>query len=707
LPEANQIVAAQRDYQLTILHSAGAVGRLAVQTICGFTLALSLSAANATSVQQAKKTYVPATQIDRRLDFTALQDKPAVLDLNSRAKYTRLAGRINNNPNAKAVAQKLSSNSMVALRQKATNLIKQGRLNEAEALLKSAYQKSDANEMLASALSKVNLEKAQSLFNAKNIESAVTYARQALYYNPANGAASKLLDDLHTKLGTDPKDLNARLKIADQLASNRNIQAAIVEYRSAQKIKPSAWAHTGLGNLALVSNQPKIAKEEFEKAVSTDPNAAYAHRQLGLLKLSSGDVVGANTDLGRAVLLDPKDQMASQAYVNLWQRQVSAAPNDANNHMGLARAYQLTGDLPSAQAAYQQAVHLNPNHPNLPAARESFKRASHKQAVQSHLNQAHSLELQGALPEAEQHVRDAIKHHPGDANIRLYDALLLEKMGQTVPAYNAHMSVLHLAPNNATAAEHAQLLATSLPTAADAVATDAGSADVAQLSGFTGSLRNHMLTEQKRLEGVEQATRQVVHSIAKNSVGGLPTLGSPGESVMPSVLASKLTGGVDPVPIASSPPTTSYRPPILHSTPAAMPPRAPSLTKSTPAFLPTQLSAPPTIPQALSSSPVRFELEGVKPSTRDVELKVVIRNDQDTSMTISRHPRVAIRTGNNNSTARASFSDISIPAHGEVHGTINVPSRQLNASSDIALKDFSTASGSQDIHLTTPISWRQ
>lgn len=710
-------MAAQRNYWSEILHYAAITGRATIRAACCLTVASSLNAANAANFKQATKTYVPATQIDRRLDFTALQDKPAVLDLNSKAAYTKVATNLKNNPRAQALAKTLSSPSIVALRQKSADLIKQGRLSEAEALLKSAYKKSDANEMLASALSNVNLERAKSLLSSKNVESAVSYARQALYYNPGNSTAAKLLDDLHIKLGIDPKDLASRLKVADQLASQHNIPAAIVEYRSAQKIKPSAWAHTGLGNLAMVSNQPKLAKEEFEKAVHLDPNAAYAHRQLGMLKLTSGDIVGANTDLGRAVILDPKDQLASQAYVHLWQKQVSASPNDANNHMGLARAFQLTGDLPSAQAAYQQAVRLNPSHPNLPAARESFKRATHKQAVQSHLKQAQGLELQGALPEAEQHIKEAISHNPSDPNIRLYHALLLEKMGQNSAAYNAHLSVLKADPSNATATQHSRMLATMLPataaTTADTLtAADAGSVDVAQLSGFAGSLRNHMLNEQKRLEGVEQVAHQTVRHIAKHSAGGIatPDLSDSIGSVMPSELATKLNGSIDSVPITASLPAPTYRPPIVASAPAAMPPRAPSLTSPanlSHTFFSGSATTPPAIPQIATSTPVRFELEGVKPSARQMELKVVIRNDQNTALAIPRRPKVSIHTGNTSTTARASFADASIPPHGEAHGIISVPNRQISPSSDIALVNLLPGNNSQPIHLTTPISWRQ
>src|SRR5262249_19303534 len=97
---------------------------------------------------------------------------------------------------------------------------------------------------------------------------------------------------------------------------------------------------------------------------------------MGLFKLSSeDDVVGASADLSRAVIINSKDKVAGKALIDLWQKQVAKNPNNANSHLGLARAYQLVGDLKAAQAEYREVVRIDPNHPNLPACRQSFKLA--------------------------------------------------------------------------------------------------------------------------------------------------------------------------------------------------------------------------------------------------------------------------------------------------------------------------------------------
>src|SRR5262249_30065082 len=148
---------------------------------------------------------------------------------------------------------------------------------------------------------------------------------------------------------------------------------AEAEYRSALDIKPSAEAHVGLGNALAKQGKKEAAKEEFQKAVAVNPESAQAHRELGTLKYKMNDIVGANTDLNRALVLSSNDTQAGKTLIELWQHQVSHNPKYANAHLGLARAYQVSGNLPSAQNEYRQVVRIDPTNPSLPAARQSFK----------------------------------------------------------------------------------------------------------------------------------------------------------------------------------------------------------------------------------------------------------------------------------------------------------------------------------------------
>src|SRR5207244_3734283 len=108
------------------------------------------------------------------------------------------------------------------------------------------------------------------------------------------------------------------------------------------------------------------------------------------------------SDLSHALTLDPSDTASKKTLLELWQHQVSHNPKDANAHLGLARAYQLGGDLPSAQSEYRQVVRLDPTNPNLPAARQSFKLALARQEARRSLEAAKTLEAHGAAKEAYQ-----------------------------------------------------------------------------------------------------------------------------------------------------------------------------------------------------------------------------------------------------------------------------------------------------------------
>src|SRR4029434_4965593 len=179
---------------------------------------------------------------------------------------------------------------------------------------------------------------------------------------------------------------------------------------------------------------------------------------MGLFRLSSGDTVGANTDLSRAVILDPQDRISGVQTCALPICQVAKSPTDANSRLGLARAYQLTGDLKSAQAEYKQVVRIDPDHPNLAAARQSFKLALAKQEADRHIQAAHTLESQGALAAAQEKVLEGLGLNPSDVSARLYLGQLAEKMGQLPQARNAYMDVLKEDPNNLTAAQRLKVL---------------------------------------------------------------------------------------------------------------------------------------------------------------------------------------------------------------------------------------------------------
>jgi tetratricopeptide (TPR) repeat protein len=586
-----------------------------------YCLVVAGSQAGAADFSHAQKIYVPPTKIERRLDFAALREREAAAGHYSTSQYLPSSGSAPSAPVkvsksglvpppppvaptilpaghastivpppppatpliaatpqpgasttqslVQAAARKVTGSTtsfLAGARSRAQELIKQGNLEEADSVLRNAFKAAPKDALVKRDLAALSMQRAEKFLAGADLDSALKAAREAVYVDPSSSQASALLDKILRDSGVNPTDPGQRVKLGDLLASQGRDTAATVEYRAALKLKPSAAAHVGLGNLAARNGQKALAKSEYLKAVEAEPGSAAAHRQLGLLELSANDTVGANTDLSRAVILDPQDKAAGKALVDLWQRQVSKAPNDANAHLGLARAYQLTGDLKSAQSEYRQVVRIDPNHPNLPAARQSFKLVLARQEAERNIQAARTLEGQGALAAAHDKVLEALSLNPADAGTRLYQGQLLEKMGQLQQARIAYMEVLRDDPNNVAAAQRLKALpagAAQAPMAA-APAIAPGEAPplssipparvdhVTSLSNFLLTLRNHSLAEKNRLEGIEDNARKKLGSIT-HDVLATPGLSSPSRGPVAGTAPAEAPGHFSaPAAIAAS-----------------------------------------------------------------------------------------------------------------------------------------------------------
>lgn len=339
------------------------------------------------------------------------------------------------------------------------DLAKMTPFDRTDVLMTSKLSQDAGNKQLIGQLVNHRLVKANEAFAAKNYNDALKYGRAALAVDPTSAAANSFVNKTLTVQGVNPNDPIQRLAQGDKMASYGKNLEAIAEYRASLGLYPSADAHTGLGNIALRMYDVQAAKAEYEEALKINPSSANALRQLGLLEYQVGDVVGANTNLTRALVLNSKDTAASSALIKLWQHQVSINPNDASSHMGLARAYQVSGNLKDSQAEYKKAAQIEPNHPNLPAARNSFKLAMARQDIDNYMEEAKNLVGEGKWPEALQKVKAAEQINPMDTNVRIARGELEEHLGDIPAAHNTYLSVLNDEPQNALARDHLAKLA--------------------------------------------------------------------------------------------------------------------------------------------------------------------------------------------------------------------------------------------------------
>jgi tetratricopeptide (TPR) repeat protein len=378
------------------------------------------------------------------------------------------------------------------------------------------------------------LNLAETQLKSGKIEESLAGVRKILSADPNNKPAHTLLGQIYMKAGANPNDVNYRLLTADTLYKQGRLKEAEVEYKASLCVKLTPRAYVGLGRIAERLQGKGEGRVEFERALEVDNNCAAAHAELGKYFLMTSDMVKANEELTKALSLDPSDKDAAQTMVKLWQEQVAAVPN-VNSHLGLAKAYQSAGDLANAQAEYKEVVKLDPNHPSLPAARQSFKIAIAQSRAADEFTQAKTLATGGRLAEAYHYIADAVAYVPGNCDYKLLQGELLEKLAQPAEAKQVYMAILDIDPQNQQAIDRLKNLASMAAASGGQVMTpvmtpgavpaqmqmqgqamaqgqyaqqqnpnaanpDLGDMQVSSLGAFLGQLRGQMLGQGKEVE---------------------------------------------------------------------------------------------------------------------------------------------------------------------------------------------------------------
>jgi tetratricopeptide (TPR) repeat protein len=346
---------------------------------------------------------------------------------------------------------------------KSQALVNAGKLAAAEDMLQTDVKAFPSCAELQNELANVQIARARFYLKNQDIPQAAQEARSAITHAPNNQTARTLLGEITSSTAVVNADATEHIKSGQSLASQSKFLEAKAEYDTAISIQPSAPAYVGLGDLAAQQGDKALAKQQYAKAFQIDSESSLALRQRGIFKLASeNDVVGANQDLSRALILNPTDTIAAAALQQLWREQIAKNPASANPHLGLARAFQLSNDLKSAQAEYREVVRLDPQHPNLPAARQSFKLALAKQEATRCLQAAHTLEDSGALNDAHFKILEAVNLTPTSISARLYQGSVAEKLTLYKEAHDAYMTVLREDPRNQIAANHLRNLNSQL-----------------------------------------------------------------------------------------------------------------------------------------------------------------------------------------------------------------------------------------------------
>lgn len=328
-----------------------------------------------------------------------------------------------------------------------------GRWNEAIAQHELACKLDPSNKQFRTNLSAARVGYGQVRLAQKDYSGAAHLFRKALTAAHDNAMAAKLLSEAIQRAGLDPTLAENRLGIGDQLAASGDLDGAMIEYQQAMQLDPGARTYVKMGDMSMRYGQATNALNWYRQAVVKDTNYGPAHRQLGLIYMMQKDYTSAAASLRKAVILDAKDNAAGLALIDIWRKQVSMNPELAENHLGLAGAYQLTGDYQSAAGEYLQVEQLDPGNARLAPGRESLARAMKHTTAEKHRAAAEVFISQGLAKDALSEISQAVNVEPRNARYQFLMGEALESGGDIQGALRAyHTSVLIDPQNNQEAA---------------------------------------------------------------------------------------------------------------------------------------------------------------------------------------------------------------------------------------------------------------
>jgi tetratricopeptide (TPR) repeat protein len=275
----------------------------------------------------------------------------------------------------------MSSADHAAKEQQAVALIKQGKLQEAEALYR---------ELIAA-----------------GTNNHIAYGNLAAICG-MQGRFDELIELLRKTLQLKPNYPDAHNNLGIALKRQGDLTAAIASYEKALALNPNyPDAHNNLGNALKEQGDLTAAIASYKKALELKPNYPEAHNNLGLALKEQGDLTAAIACYNTALQLNPnypdahnnlgvtlKEQDELTAAIACYKKALELNPNYSEAHNNLGNALKDQGELDAAIACYNTALKLKPNY------------------LEAHNNLGNALEEQGDLDAAIASYNTAVKLKP-------------------------------------------------------------------------------------------------------------------------------------------------------------------------------------------------------------------------------------------------------------------------------------------------------
>jgi signal peptidase I len=251
---------------------------------------------------------------------------------------------------------------------------------------------------------------------------------QKAYNLYMQGYPDVALEVFRQTLAHDPKRASSRIDVGEILRQEKEFERALIHLRLAieidnRKTEISAQAYNIIGNTLVDRGMISESLEEYNSAISVNPDYAPPYVNRGFAYYNLGDCNAAEADYLKALELDKENFKALK-------------------NLGLM--YFSIGRLKDAEKTLLEALEIRPDDPdvmnnlglvyldekNLQKAEEFFRNASGKypEHLESAFNLGKVLELSGKIDGAYCHYSEMLKKFPDDRDVRESVARLAVKM---------------------------------------------------------------------------------------------------------------------------------------------------------------------------------------------------------------------------------------------------------------------------------------
>ena len=336
-------------------------------------------------------------------------------------------------------------------------------------VIQKAYDSAQANPTDASANGRLGM-----LFHAHNLfeEAEACYKRAHLldpnvfrwaYYlalvQLGGGNVEEAASTLRLALRLDPDYFPAQIRLGECLRTSSNIEEAGKLYAAVvQKHPDNAHALYGLGRVYAAKKDFDRAAELYRKACELFPDFGPAHYALAQVYQRLGEHVLAEKERK----LHKEYQDALPLLEDPFLNEIRALYRDYENYIATAELMGGKGRLEEAAAAYEQALEINPQLPDvhtrliyiygrlgqLAKAEEHYQTAIRlgPKTAEAYFNHG-TLNLgQGKSPEAEGEFRKAVEINPRYAEAQNSLGYLLDGQGKKLEAIAEFRQAIESSP---------------------------------------------------------------------------------------------------------------------------------------------------------------------------------------------------------------------------------------------------------------------